>query len=285
MEVGKQVAGNGYRLSQNGRLEHEDIVASCSKPLVVGHVFPRGELKPDILAVAVGHRIGRVADEFAEALCCCGRLVSQLPIGGEKEFASLSGCRWPFRKGVPATGTRIVKTGFDVRTRTFSLEEMPKEGRFDLILVLDGCLSVEGHVTDPPEAGSASPIAVPPGPHDNRVVHRGVIFFQLPVDIQRSVKILSIKQSANDQHIGRDILEMREDRAALPELVVVGVLGNLLPKKVVASKILAGVLQWAEVHVELPTITRRRRDFGVPPFLGGSGVLITKGWDGEEIAE
>ena len=97
-----------------------------------------------------------------------------------------------------------------------------------------------------------------PGTHHDTVVHLRIVFFQLAVNVQGTIQVLSVEQATDHKHVGSDIFQVRKNRAALPKLVVVGVLGNFLPKEIVVAEILARVSEGSEVHIKLPAVAGGR---------------------------
>ena len=82
-----------------------------------------------------------------------------------------------------------------------------------------------------------------------------------------------------------DPLEMGQDAACLPKLVVIGMVSELLPKEIVLAVIFAGVAQWTEIHVKLVAILGLWLDPRIPGLLSGTVMLVSEYGGRQEIAQ
>ena len=96
---------------------------------------------------------------------------------------------------------------------------------------------------------AVAPRAVRPRSDDERLLRLGTERVHRLRRAERPVRILAVEPSADEEHGGRDVLEVRRERALLPERVVVRVRHHRIPERELVAEVLrVGVL--VRPHVE-----------------------------------
>ncbi len=109
------------------------------------------------------------------------------------------------------------------------------------------------------------PPPVVPGPHHQGVPGFGVVRFNGFVDVQRAVQVFCIEPAANRHDRVVDSPEVGQDVPFLPEFVIVRVLHDLLPEKIIEMEVLRYVFQRPLTQVKFIPVTGRFP--GKPPDL------------------
>ncbi|MCY1381188.1 hypothetical protein D9M69_690680 [compost metagenome] len=122
-------------------------------------------------------------------------------------------------------------------------------------------------------------------PHDNAVI--GFPRILLPdtfIGIERAVKIFSIKPSAYHHNCRCNVFQVGEDIPLLPELIIVGVIHNLLPVEVVFV-IFLYIFQRTQFHMKLVTVFGVFTDhLVIIPGVGCRAVMLfAKNGKGKQI--
>ncbi len=156
--------------------------------------------------------------------------------------------RRPLRERVPLVGARLVHDRLAELTVAAILERAGEEREFHRV-------SEERprRLTERDEAEArqiaVAPRAVRPRSDDERLLRLRAQRVHRLRRAQRPVRILAVEPSADEQHGGRDVLEMRRERALLPERIVVRVRHHRIPERELVAEIL-GVGVLVRPHVE-----------------------------------
>ena len=147
------------------------------------------------------------------------------------------------------------------------LEVVIEERQLDVLLKEVGRVRAE---VDMAEAGGVfvRPGTVRPGADDHHVEDAGVLLLDRLVGAEGAVQVLGIVPAADRHHGGGDLLEVGQEIAVLPELVVSRMGYHLVPEgDLVLVKARVDVLQGADVEEEAIAILRAV--FRVRLALGG----------------
>ena len=101
----------------------------------------------------------------------------------------------------------------------------------------------------------SSPVTMAPWSHNYGVILIiRVLTFYTFIDVKWSIKILCIKPATYGHYGMIYIIKMIYYSAFLPEFVIIRVLGNLFPEKVIWEYVFSNIFKWSYFHVEIITI-------------------------------
>ena len=123
----------------------------------------------------------------------------------------------PSREAKPLLLSRVVNERLILRGLALPFEKMSEERSFHFALVKIGYIFAEGNLANFGVSMFERPIAMAPRTHHQRVERVWILIFDVPVNVQRPIKVLRIKQATDGHHIGRDVFQVRYDRSVLPE--------------------------------------------------------------------
>ena len=230
-----------------------DIGASLTEPLVLGHV----------VGVHVGtgtgnerHRLGGVGHPLLERIT--GRRLGRLEREGlpsaEIDRPGRAFLGRPSLEGPPSVRPGLEDIRLRVGSQPLALEIALEERQQDGVLILFRGIGAEGEL---PDGGArvAGPLAVVPGADHDGVIGPGALALDGFEQVDRAVEVVGVVPTPDGQHRGRHVLDMGQNGAGLPEIVVGAVLHHLGPPGHLAFEILGvGVGEGAHPEKELVAI-------------------------------
>ncbi len=253
-ELDLQLAGQRQRLGQRLGAVDQHVRPPRGEALVLGHV---GGVPAGGDVGRVGNRLRGVRDEGVEAVAGRRRgLPRQRAAGGEEQPALLEARGRPGLEAPPGLGTGVEDHRLgELRWRP-ALEVVGEEGQQHLTAEVLRSREAEVGVAEA-AAVAAQPGAVAPRAHHQRAFDAGVELLDGGVGVEGAVEVLGVVEPAHREHRAADAREVAQGAARGPELVVVGVGGELVPEGHLAVEVaLVDVGERPELEEEAVAVRR-----------------------------